>query len=211
MTMMRRSLSRFLATVMVCAVCVQAVIRGETVAHFAITSMSLDRPDGGFEALKGWRDVVGVAAAARDPAGLPSGKSDQDALGRQRNALEAFIAVKPFSPTQWVALADADLSLDEPLERTVRAYEMAQLTGPYEGYAMPRRAILGVLLWEKLDPDERIGAARDLVLADFSTSQQIVMRGILSAKGAAARDAIRFQMLQIEGLQADRLDKLGLH
>ena len=52
--------------------------------------------------------------------------------------------------------------------------------------------------------------ARDLALAELTTPQELVLKAILAAKLQDTRDAVRFEMLQIEGLQADRLNKLGL-
>jgi hypothetical protein len=163
------------------------------------------------DALKGWREVNGVAAAARDPAITSWSMSDPDDVVRQREALKDYLTVKPLSPTRWLALADADLASGEPVEAAARAYEMSVLTGPYEGYVMGRRALMGLLLWEKLGPDQRIGAARDLAVGDFaSTSQLMAAKGILGAKSKETRESVRFEMLQIEGLQADRLGNLGL-
>lgn len=180
------------------------------VTRFAVAEMRLDPSQDGVEALKGWRDETGVAAAARDPSRLKATDRGADALERQRSALKDYLAIKPLAPVKWLALADTELSSGEPTDVTVRAYAMAQITGPYEGYLMPRRAVLGTLLWEKLGPDERIRAARDLALAELTTQQELVLKAILAAKLQDTRDAVRFEMLQIEGLQADRLNKIGL-
>lgn len=201
---------RFVTALAVCAVCVPATLEGAMVTRFAVAEMRLDPSQDGLEALKGWRDETGVAAAARDPSLQKASDRSVDALERQRAALKDYLAMKPLAPVKWLALADAELSAGEPMDVTVRAYAMAQVTGPYEGYLMPRRAVLGTLLWEKLGPDERIRAARDIALADLTTQQEVVLKAILAAKLPDTRDAVRFEMLQIEGLQADRLDKIGL-
>ena len=201
---------RFVTTLAVCAVCVPAILEGAMVTRFAIAEMRLDPTQNGLEALKGWRNQTGVAAEARDPSLQRATDRGADAVERQRAALKDYLAIKPLAPVKWLALADSDLSAGEPTDVTVRAYAMAQVTGPYEGYLMPRRAVLGTLLWERLGPDERIRAARDLALAELTTQQELVLKAILAAKLQDTRDAVRFEMLQIEGLQADRLNKLGL-
>jgi hypothetical protein len=209
MTMAMRGPLRLLTLVAICAVSIPAAFRGASIAHFAVTQIRVSGGSDGMEALRGWRDTNGVAAAARDPA-LLGAATDQEALARQKNALKDYLAVKPLSPFRWLALADAELSSGGPIDVTIRDYEMSVITGPYEGYLMSRRAMLGLLLWEKLGPDERIGAARDLALGDFSPSQMLVVKGILGAKTKETRDSVRFQILQVEGLQANRLDRLGL-
>jgi hypothetical protein len=190
-------------------VSIPAALRGASIAHFAVAQIRLDGSSDGLDVLRGWRDTNGVAAAARDPA-LLGAATDQEALTQQKNALKDYLAVKPLSPLRWLALADTELTSGGPMDLTIRDYEMSVITGPYEGYLMSRRAMLGLLLWEKLGPDDQIGAARDLALGDFSPSQLIVVKGILGAKTKETRDSVRFQILQIEGLQANRLDRLGL-
>jgi hypothetical protein len=192
------------------AICVPAVVKGTDVVRFAIAEARLDQGQDSLEALKGWRDSTGVAGNARDPARLTVTNGDRTVLARQHDALEDYLTLKPLSPVKWLALAFADLSLDKPIAQATGAYQMSLVTGPYEGYVMPRRAIAGALLWEKLGSDERIGAARDLALATFTTSDLVVLRGILGAKLEDTRSSIRFEMLQIEGLQADRLQDLAL-
>ena len=201
---------RLLTVVAVCFMCVPAVLKGASLVHFASTALRVTGEPGSLEALRGWRDTGGVSAAARDPALLPPVGFTPETLTRQRDALKEFLTVKPLSPVRWLALTDAELSLGEPIETAVRAYEMSELTGPYEGYVMPRRAIVGLLLWEKLGPDFRIGVARDLALAEFSPAQEDLIKGILAAKSADTKYSVRFETLQIEGLQADRLASLGL-
>lgn len=200
---------RAVTIVAVCAVCIPAAFRGASIAHFAITEARVAGTPDSLDTVKGWRDENGVAAAARDPALLPSDHADRAALARQRDALKDYLLAKPLSPVRWLSLADTELSLGEPIESVVRAFQMSELTGPYEGYLMPRRAIIGLLIWDKLGPDERIGAARDLALADFTTPQWLTAKGILGAKSKDTRDSVRFEVLQIEGLQADRLSNLG--
>ena len=200
---------RAVTVVAICVVCVPAAFRGASIAYFAVTEARVAGTPDSLDALRGWRGENGVAAAARDPALLPGGNADRPALTRQRDALKDYLSAKPLSPVRWLSLADTELSLGEPIEAVVRAYQMSELTGPYEGYLMPRRAVIGLLIWDKLGPDERIGAARDLALADFTSSQWIAAKGILGAKSKETRDSVRFEVLQIEGLQADRLSNLG--
>jgi len=200
---------RSLTVVVVVGLSLHAVFMGFRLVSFAIAEMSYGKAPDRAAQLEGWRDATGVAAAAREPSpGEAQKRPDAAKLEQTRSELEAYLTVRPLSPVKWLALAELDLSTGKPTAETLQALDMSHLTGPNEGYVMPRRALFGVLLWESLTPEQRYRVGRDIALAD--RTDDFRLKSLLRAKSAAARENIKFILLQLEGVTSSRLASIGL-
>ena len=201
---------RTLTALVVIGLALHAVSMGARLVPFAIAEMNYGEAEDRVSQLREWRDLVGVAAAAREPSPVTSQKpKNLEQLVQARTDLEAYLAMRPLSPVKWLALAEVDLSTGKPTADAIHALDMSHLTGPNEGYVMPRRALFGVLLWESLDQRQRFRVGRDIALADNLEEQR--MRNLVKLKSTATKENIKFVLLQLEGLTAGRLASLGLN
>lgn len=192
-----------------CAAAAFTLVQGARVTSFAIAEIRRDPSHDRSAQLEGWRDSLGLAVAARDPGRFVLKMQDPAQFSRREQALADYLAVRPMAAAAWLELAELRYTLGQPTARTLEAFTMAELTGPYEGDVMAGRAMLGALLWDSLGEDDKRHTARDLALAPFEPPDVLRIQALLRAKPRAVRSDIRDRVLAIDSRSEDRLGILG--
>lgn len=179
---------RFATALGVMAIAAVTVIRGADVVAFRYATQNLA---GDTPALHSWYSVPGVGTMAREIA-LPAALdlSDKDALGRQRDALSDYLAVKPTASLQWLMLAASRLLLGETKERVIAAYGLSVVTGPNENDVMVERAKFGLYLWDDLPSELKKREIDDLSLSQFKGTEAADIGKLLQAMNPSSRDTV---------------------
>jgi len=202
---------RWTTVIVLCVGAGFTLFQGARVTAFAVADMGVDASQEKAPQLAGWRNTLGVAAAARDPGRFVLKMQDPDQFSRREQALADYAAVRPMAAAAWLEVAQLRYTMGQPAARSIEAFSLAQLTAPYEGDVMAGRAMLGPLLWDNLAGDDKRRTVRDLALAPFSQSDYLRVQAQLRAKPKPVRQEIRNGVLAVDSRPEDRLDMLGLN
>jgi hypothetical protein len=195
---------RFWTAIALIGICGFAAVSGWNIAHFSFAMMGIDSSKKPAEA-RMWTSVAGVASTAWQAATADKiDPSDLTAANDRREALSAFLSIKPLSSYVWLVLSDMELASAQPMEGVLDSLRLSALTGPNENYVMVERGILGLSLWEDLSPDLKRRVAVDLtaeritenpnfgpVLASTPQEVRNELRTALLAGGLAPKDVER--------------------
>lgn len=192
------------------ALALLVVVEGARIASFAVSEMTLDPTRSRLQQLFPWRDTLGVIAAARNPGPLILDPNDPDQFAHRETQLESYLVARPMASSVWLELAELRYTTARPKQRIIDAISLSQLTGPYEGALMFRRATLSLLIWSDLPSEMRDRAARDVALAENEAGDTIRLRTLIAGRSAEERDDLYRRLLQVGGLPEHRLELLGL-
>jgi len=108
-----------------------------------------------------------------------------------------------------LSLAATRLAMDQPMDDVLGSLKLSMLTGPYEGYLMGERAVLGASLWESLSPDLKRGVANDIA-GQYVRGYDLVqkLRPIFSAMPDQVQKEIR-EALLATGLPPKEIERMG--
>jgi len=125
--------------------------------------------------------------------------------------LNAALTNRPMASAYWAELARAQALAGRPSERVEQTFFMSVLSGPDEGYAMLRRAIIGVAMWENLSLDLHHRIAADLAgtFIPSTEDERNELRSSITLKPGTVREDIRSALL-VEHLPANAMARIGL-
>lgn len=202
---------RFFTAVPIIIICGLTVVCGWNMMEFSRARARIASHEAAVGSLHRWIGFPGLTTAAID-ASLKEGTAATDINERARE-LAALLAVKPFSPADWVSLAGMWVAAGEPYERVLASFTMSRLTGPNEGDVMWERGIFGLLQWDLLPPDARsytvLDIAGPLVARIVTDSGMKIAERVLSTKSVDTRTQIS-ALLRKEGVSPAQLTRLGL-
>jgi hypothetical protein len=202
-----RAQIRFCTAIVVIGICVAAVVLGWNIAHFSLAMMNVDSSKRRMDAAA-WVSVPGIAATARHAEMMDKiNPSDLTAANDRREALSAFLSIKPLSSYYWVLLASMEFATAQRMDDVLDALTLSALTGPNEGYVMVERGIFGLSVWEDLPTDLKSRVAADLTAERITDNPNL--RAILSSKPQEVRNELRAALLALGQLPKD-VERLGL-
>lgn len=211
------NIQRNLTAMLACCVAAAAVFVGAQVVLFSIARIMLP-PSAEVDSvvfrsrMATWADRPGVSIAARSlllPAGRPlraDGNPAQDV-----EDIKSVLALRPMSPANWLALAEARMAAKAPASQVNAALLMSHITGPREGYVMIVRAIVALEAWDGLTIQLKQKAARDIALTWRFMSPRYGVRAVLALTGTTdeVRSDMRRFLEPMPEINADGLRRLG--
>jgi hypothetical protein len=189
------------------------LIQGVTLLAFGVLDGregAADRvEDNRINALIPWSKVMGVRSQA-----LVESTAFKAMLGagvpffdRIKPDLEALLAIRPMLGRYWVLFAEARMAEGEPVFRALPAFEMAELTAPYERQVMIERIRFGLGVWELLLSGSRARIVSNLIAIKPYGDE--TARTILGLKNERVRADVRTRLEQA-GADVTWLEQLGL-
>jgi hypothetical protein len=196
---------RVFTAIAIIGICGFSVAKGFSIVHFSLARMNLDSSKNKAEIIPPWSAVAGLTATALraqltdkiDPADVRS-------ANRQGETLAAILSVEPLSSSDWLSLSWLQAVTDQPTPKVLQSLHLSTVTGPNEGYIMPKRGMLELYFWEFLSPRLKWRAAIDLA-AEEST-QNGKYQAIVSEKPEATQEEIR-TVLIAAGLSREEVDR----
>jgi hypothetical protein len=194
---------RFCTAIVIIGICGLSVARGSSIVRFSFAMVNIESLKNRAEVTHPWSAVPGVASRALQ-AELADKIDPSKAAISRRERLSAILSIKPLSSSDWFALCQLRLKMDQPMEQVLETLTLSLVTGPNEGYIMPERGILGLYLWEDLSADLKWRAARDLATGGKPDSEKF--RTVLALKPEAVRNELGRALLAA-GLSAEEVDR----
>jgi hypothetical protein len=197
---------RFWTAIVVIGICGFAAVSGWNIARFSLAMMDVDASKRRAEA-RAWASVPGVASTAQQAEMMDKiNPSDMTAANERREALSAFLSVKPLSSYHWLLLSTMEFATAQRMDDVLDALTLSALTGPNEDYVMVKRGIFGLSVWEDLPPDLKRRVAADLTAEKDPGNPNF--QAVLSSKPQEVRDELRMALLA-QGLPAKDVERLG--
>jgi hypothetical protein len=204
---MRAGDAHFGTAIVVIGICISAMVLGWNIAHFSLAMMNVDLSKRRIDAAA-WASVPGLASTARQAEMMDKiNPSDLTAANDRREALSAFLSIKPLSAYHWLLLSGVDFATAQRMDDVLDALMLSALTGPNEGYVMVERGIFGLSVWEDLPPDLKSRVAADLTAERITDNPNL--RAVLSSKPQKVRNELRAALLALGRLPKD-VERLGL-
>lgn len=204
---MRADIRLWTAIVLI-GICGCAAVLGWNIAQFSLSTRDIESSKKQVEA-RAWASVPGIASIAwQREVAVKINPSYLTAVNERREALLAFLSIKPLSSSHWLSLSGIEFATAQRMEGVLDALTLSALSGPNEGYVMAERGIFGLSLWEDLSADLKRRVAMDLAAGDVLDYEKF--RAVLSAKSAAVRHELRGAVLAT-GLSPKEVgERLGL-
>jgi hypothetical protein len=197
---------RFWTAIAVIAICGFAAVSGWQIAHFSLAMMDVDSSKKRAEA-RAWVSVPGVDSTARQAEMMDKiNPSDSAAVIERREALSAFLSIKPLSSYHWLLLSSMEFATAQPMDDVLDALTLSALTGPNEDYIMVERGVFGLSIWEHLPADLKRRVVADFFAERIAESPNF--RAVFSSKSQQVRDELRMALLA-QGLPAKDVERLG--
>jgi hypothetical protein len=198
---------RFWTAIVVIGICGFAAFSGWNIAHFSLAMRNVDVSKKRVE-VRAWASVPGIASTARQAEMLDKvNPSDLTAANERREAISAFLSVKPLASYYWLWLAGMELATAQRMDDVLDALTLSALTGPNENYVMVERGIFGLSVWEDLPPDLKGRVAVDLTAEKITDNANF--QAVLSSKLQEVRSELRKTLLA-QGVPPKDVERLGL-
>jgi hypothetical protein len=186
--------TRLWTAIVVITLCGLALMQGFSVLHFAVALANVDPAETRAKAMGAWTSVPGIASTAlKTELADKFDASDWKASNRRRDELSALLAIKPLSPTVWLAFSRVQLTTAQPRSQMLGSLLLSWVTGPNEGYMLGERGAFGLTLWEILSPDLRARVTADVANAEIGESGKF--RAVLSTKPEEVKNEVRNALL----------------
>jgi hypothetical protein len=194
---------RLRTAIAVIAVCGVTVLWGFSIFQFSLLVANVG--SSGDTVASKWAKAPGVASAAlRTELQKAFDPNDWRAANRRREEFSSLVAIRPFSPADWLSLSRLELLTAQPRAQISAALMLSWVTGPNESYLTPERVTFGLSLWEVLPAELRNRVVMDLVSAD--TAQNQPYRAVLSTKPSAVQKELRIALLSA-GLSPQEVER----
>jgi len=181
-----RAGGRLFTAIAIIFVCGFAIDRGWIIVQYSWSTRQIEVVQKQPEVLETWMTAPIVAASALQIALKYA--NTEDPVGR-RGTMQTFLANKPLSSPDWLALAQQQLVTDSSIDEVTASLLLSMVTGPNEGYVKSERAILGVAIWDQMSPDLKRRTVNDLTAPEIVDNPRV--RAVLATKSQPIRGEVR--------------------
>jgi hypothetical protein len=204
-------LTRIVTSAAVMAVAVAMLVFGTSFVRFTVLESRIEAlasptlVQDALPEVESFQQWPGVAASARD---LVFRVAADDAARAARVA--SALAVAPCLGAGWAQLALLRAKLGAPVEAVSSALRMSELVSPHEGSIMVDRALIGLWLWDKLDPEQQGAVIREMIATRRIPKAELRYREMLLNGSVEAQLAVTDRLHDAGADGEATLEWLGL-
>jgi hypothetical protein len=165
--------------------------------------------------LEPWAHRRGVKGEARSLqvrlsqlAGGPLGDEGSEGVDLEPGLMR-FLMVYPADSMAWLALAQVRWAKGQT-DDALKAWRLAALVAPREGYALPDRVMFGVERWPELTEDDQRRVLRDIAIVAQANEVAGRLRGSLSRLAPDRQREVALALSNQGAASGGDLKRLGL-